>query len=253
MSYMLETHGIKKQLNGKDILNGIDLSVNEGEVVVILGPSGSGKTTFLRTLNFLNPADSGTITIDGFSVDSAQKNKKDILELRRKTSMVFQNYNLFKNRTVLQNITDGLTVVQKVPLNEARNKAFQLLEKVNLVDKAYSYPAELSGGQQQRVGICRALALNPKVILFDEPTSALDPELVSGILALMRDIAKTGITMIVVTHEIAFARDVADKVVYMEGGVIVEQGTSKEVLETPKNEKTIRFLRTLLKDVEYYI
>jgi len=168
--------------------------------------------------------------------------------------MVFQNYNLFKNRTVIQNITDGLTVVRKIKKEEARNRAMELLERVNLTDKADSYPGQLSGGQQQRVGICRALALQPKVILFDEPTSALDPELVGGVLNVMRDVASTGITMIVVTHEIRFARDVADTVVYMEDGKIVESGSPKDVLDKPKNEKTIRFLRSLLNDYsEYYI
>lgn len=254
MDYVLEIKDIKKKLNGKDILNGVSLNVKEGEVVVILGPSGSGKTTFLRTLNFLNPADSGTVTIDGLTVDSRHPHRKSVLALRRKTGMVFQNYNLFKNRTVLQNITDGMTVVQKINREEAEKKAMELLEKVKLSDKASSYPSELSGGQQQRTGICRALALNPKVILFDEPTSALDPELVGGVLAIMKDIASSGITMIVVTHEISFARDVADKVIYMEGGRIVEQGTPEEVLEKPSDERTVRFLRNLLKDYsEYYI
>ncbi|MBO6176928.1 MAG: amino acid ABC transporter ATP-binding protein [Treponema sp.] len=254
MEYVLETKDIRKKINGKTILDGVSLSVKEGEVVVILGPSGSGKTTFLRTLNFLNPADSGTVNIAGTVVDSARHTKKSVLKLRRKTGMVFQNYNLFKNRTVIQNITDGLTVVRKIKKEEARNRAMELLERVNLTDKAESYPEQLSGGQQQRVGICRALALQPEVILFDEPTSALDPELVGGVLNVMRDVASTGITMIVVTHEIRFARDVADTVVYMEDGKIVESGSPKDVLDKPKNEKTIRFLRSLLNDYsEYYI
>ena len=254
MGFILETKDIKKSINGKTILDGISLSVKEGEVVVILGPSGSGKTTLLRTMNFLNPADSGTITIDGTSVDSASYSEKEVLALRRKTGMVFQNYNLFQNRTVLQNITDGLTVVHKIKKEQAREKALKLLETVNLSEKANSYPSQLSGGQQQRVGICRALALEPKVILFDEPTSALDPELVGSVLATMRDVAASGITMIVVTHEIRFARDVADTVVYMEDGKIVESGSPKQVLDKPKNEKTIHFLRSLLNDYsEYYI
>lgn len=250
---MVELKGIKKQLGGNDILNGINLRVEEGEVVVILGPSGSGKTTFLRTINFLNPADSGTVTVDGLTVDSAKHHHKDVLELRKKTGMVFQNYNLFKNKTVLSNITEGLTVVRKIKKEEAEKKAYELLEKVNLADKANAYPAELSGGQQQRVGICRALALNPKVILFDEPTSALDPELVGEVLKTMKAVAATGITMIVVTHEISFAREAADKVVYMEDGVIVEEGTPREVIDNPKNEKTLRFLRSLLEEKIDYI
>ncbi|MDO4633446.1 MAG: amino acid ABC transporter ATP-binding protein [Eubacteriales bacterium] len=251
---MVELKGIKKELGGKQILNGVDLSVAEGEVVVILGPSGSGKTTLLRTINFLGPADEGSITVDGLTLEAKKAKHKEVLELRKKTGMVFQHYNLFKNRTVLGNITEGLTRVRGVAKEDARRTAMELLEKVNLADRANAYPAQLSGGQQQRVGICRALALNPKVILFDEPTSALDPELVGEVLATMRAVASTGITMIVVTHEIAFARDVADRVVYMEGGVIVEQGAPKEVLERPKDERTIRFLKSLLGDyVEYCI
>ncbi|MCR5217901.1 amino acid ABC transporter ATP-binding protein [Treponema sp.] len=254
MGYVLETKDIRKTIEGKTILDGVSLSVKEGEVLVILGPSGSGKTTFLRTLNFLNPADGGTISIDGVTVDAASYSGKDVLKLRRKTGMVFQNYNLFQNRTVLQNITDGMTVVQKIKKDVAKEKALKLLEKVNLLDKADSYPCQLSGGQQQRVGICRALALEPKVILFDEPTSALDPELVGGVLATMRDVAASGITMIVVTHEIRFAKDVADTVVYMEDGKIVESGSPKEVLDKPEDQRTIRFLRSLLNDYsEYYI
>jgi L-cystine transport system ATP-binding protein len=251
---MVELKGIRKKLGGRQILDGVDLSVAEGEVVVILGPSGSGKTTLLRTINFLGPADSGLVTIDGMTVDSSKHHHKEVWNLRKKTGMVFQNYNLFKNKTVLRNITEGLTTVRKVDRKEAEQRAMELLEKVNLADRANAYPSELSGGQQQRVGICRALALNPKVILFDEPTSALDPELVGEVLATMRAVAETGITMIVVTHEIAFAKEVADRVVYMEGGVIVEQGTPQEVIGNPKDERTLRFLRTLLNDtIEYNI
>lgn len=251
---MLELKGIKKKFGNQQILNGVNLSVAEGEVVVILGPSGSGKTTLLRTINFLGPADSGTVTIDGLTVDSHHHHHREVQELRKKTGMVFQHYNLFKNKTVLRNITEGLTSVRKVPRAEADQTAMKLLEKVNLADRADAYPAELSGGQQQRVGICRALALNPKIILFDEPTSALDPELVGEVLATMKAVAASGITMVVVTHEISFARDVADRVVYMESGVIVEEGSPKQILESPQNEKTVRFLRTLLNNsVEYNI
>lgn len=245
---MVELHNIKKQLGGVDILNGVDLSVEEGEVVVILGPSGSGKTTLLRTINFLGPADEGTVTIDGQTVDSRHHHNKETLALRRKTGMVFQNYNLFRNKTVLQNITEGLTTVRGVAKDEAERTAMELLARMNLQERAGAYPAQLSGGQQQRVGICRALALNPKVILFDEPTSALDPELVGEVLGAMLAVARTGITMIVVTHEISFAKEVADRVIYMEGGVIVEQGTPSEVIEHPKDERTLRFLRTLLNE-----
>ena len=251
---MLELKDIKKAFGGHQILNGVNLSVKEGEVVVILGPSGSGKTTLLRTINFLGPADSGTVTIDGQTVDSRHHHHREVQELRKKTGMVFQHYNLFKNKTVLRNITEGLTSVRKIPREQADRTAMELLKKVNLSDKADAYPSELSGGQQQRVGICRALALNPKIILFDEPTSALDPELVGEVLATMKAVAATGITMIVVTHEISFAREVADRVVYMEGGIIVEEGTPKQILEFPQNEKTVRFLRTLLNNsIEYNI
>ena len=245
---MVELKNIRKKLGGVDILNGVDLSVEEGEVVVILGPSGSGKTTLLRTINFLAPADQGTITIDGLIVDSQKHHHKETLALRRKTGMVFQNYNLFRNKTVLQNITEGLTTVRKIPHEQAAETAMALLKKVNLENRASAYPAQLSGGQQQRVGICRALALNPKVILFDDPTSALDAELLGDVLGAMRAVAKCGIKMIVVTHEISFARDVADRVIYMEGGVIVEQGSPKEVIESPKDERTLRFLRSLLNE-----
>ena len=225
---MVELKNIRKKLGGVDILNGVDLSVEEGEVVVILGPSGSGKTTLLRTINFLAPADQGTITIDGLTVDSQKHHHKETLALRRKTGMVFQNYNLFRNKTVLQNITEGLTTVRKIPHEQAVETAMALLKKVNLENRASAYPAQLSGGQQQRVGICRAL--------------------VGEVLGAMRAVAKSGITMIVVTHEISFARDVADRVIYMEGGVIVEQGSPKKVIESPKDERTLRFLRSLLNE-----
>ncbi len=244
---MVELRGIRKSLGGLEILSGVDLDVAEGSVVVILGPSGSGKTTLLRTINFLGPADSGTVTIDGMTVDSANCTHAQVLKLRRKTGMVFQNYSLFRNKTVLQNITEGMIHVRGASKGEAKERAMALLKKVNLSDRAHAYPVELSGGQQQRVGICRALALEPKVILFDEPTSALDPELVGEVLATMRAVAATGITMIVVTHEIAFAKEVADKAVYMEGGVIVEQGEPRQVIENPRDERTARFLRSLLK------
>ena len=226
---MVELKNIRKKLGGVDILNGVDLSVEEGEVVVILGPSGSGKTTLLRTINFLAPADQGTITIDGLTVDSQKHHHKETLALRRKTGMVFQNYNLFRNKTVLQNITEGLTTVRKIPHEQAVETAMALLKKVNLENRASAYPAQLSGGQQQRVGICRALALNPKVILFDEPTSALDPELRHEVLKVMQDLAEEGMTMVIVTHEMDFARKVADKIIFMENGVIAVEGNPEEV------------------------
>ena len=251
---MVELKDIKKRIGKNEILKGIDLEIDEGRVVVILGPSGSGKTTLLRTINFINPADSGSVTVDGLTVHGAKHHRKDVIELRRKIGMVFQNYGLFKNKTVLKNITEGLTVVRKIKKDEAQKIAYELLKKVNLSDKAQSYPAELSGGQQQRVGICRALALSPKVVLFDEPTSALDPELVSEVLKTMKAVAATGITMIVVTHEISFAREVADEVVYMEGGIIVEKGSPIEVIDNPKDERTLRFLKSLMGEkIDYMI
>lgn len=250
---MIELKQIKKKLGDNEVLRGIDLTVGTGEVVVILGPSGSGKTTLLRTINFLNPADEGVITIDGSSINCANYHKKEELALRRKTAMVFQNYNLFKNKTVLQNITQGLLTVQKMHKDKAAGIALQLLDKVNLRNKADAYPNQLSGGQQQRVGICRALALNPSVILFDEPTSALDPELVGEVLSTMSDVAKTGITMIVVTHQISFAKEVADKVVYMEGGLVLEEGTPQEVIGHPQHERTLKFLRSIFNDYDYEI
>lgn len=256
MGAMVELNNIHKSLGGKAVLNGVSLEVNKGEVVVILGPSGGGKTTLLRTINFLNPADSGTVTIDGLSVDSSRKQKSKVLELRRRTAMVFQNYCLFKNKTVLDNITEGPVTVQKKSRKEAEAKAAELLDRVHLTDKKDSYPSELSGGQQQRVGICRALALEPRVILFDEPTSALDPELVGGVLATIKDVAATGITMIIVTHEIKFAREVADKVVFMEGGKIVEEGPPEQVIDQPQDQRTRKFLCSLLGEdygTDYYI
>lgn len=223
--------------------------------MAILGPSGSGKTTLLRTINFLSPADEGTVSIDGFTLDARKHSHKDVKTLRRKTGMVFQNYNLFQNKTVLKNVTEGMIKVQKIPKQEAVARAHELLAKVQMDDKADRYPAALSGGQQQRVGICRALASNPKLVLFDEPTSALDPELVGDVLDIIRNIAASGMTMVIVTHEIAFARNVADKVVFMKDGVIVEEGTAKEVIDRPKQPETIQFLNSLLPErrIEYVI
>ncbi len=233
----------------------MSLSVKEGEVVAIIGPSGSGKTTLLRTVNFLNPADHGTVTVDGFSVKADKHKHGEALKLRRKTGMVFQAYNLFQNKTVLQNVTEGLIKVQKTKKEEANAIALKLLKQVRMDDRADAYPSQLSGGQQQRVGICRALAASPKVVLLDEPTSALDPELVGETLDIIKQIAKSGITMIIVTHEIAFARDVADRVVFMKDGVIVEQGPAKEVLEHPEKNETKNFLKALLpeRSIEYVI
>lgn len=228
-----------------EVLRGIDLDIKRGEVVAILGPSGSGKTTCLRCINFLEYAQKGVISIDGFSVDCAGKgrqHRKDILELRRKTAMVFQNYNLISHRTLVENVMEGLVVVQKMDKIEAYKKSREMLEKVGLGDRLNYYPHQLSGGQKQRASIARALVLSPQVILFDEPTSALDPELVGEVLDTMKQIAGMGITMIVVTHEIGFARGVANRVVFMDGGNIIEQGAPHEVIDNPQNPRTQKFL-----------
>lgn len=243
---IVEVKNVRKSFGKLDVLKGVDIEVRKGEVVVILGPSGSGKTTLLRCLNFLEKADSGTLRIGDKSVDLKKVRKKEILELRRKTAFVFQNYNLFANKTALENVTQGLIKAQKVPKAEVKERGMQALEWVKLPEKAGSYPSQLSGGQQQRVGIARAVALCPDVILFDEPTSALDPELVGETLELIKKVAGTGITMIVVTHEMSFARDVADKVIFMDGGYVVEQGTPDEIFVNPKDDRTRQFLSRII-------
>ena len=228
------------------VLNGVDLSVEKGDVVAILGPSGSGKTTLLRCLNFLETADSGTLVFDGESFDLGRISRADIARLRKKTAFVFQNYNLFRNKTALQNVTEGLIVARRMPKEQADEIGRRMLEKVGLADRADYYPRQLSGGQQQRVAIARALATDPEIIYFDEPTSALDPEMVGEVLAVMKELARDGMTMVVVTHEIGFAREVADRVIFMEGGYIVEQGTPEEVINNPKEPRTIDFLSKVL-------
>lgn len=240
---VLEIRDIHKSFGKLQVLNGVDLTVNKGDVVAILGPSGSGKTTLLRCINFLEQADQGAMTFDGKTYVLSNMNKKDIREIRKKTGFVFQNYNLFANKTALQNVTLGLTTARKVAKKEAEQIGLEMLEKVGMKDRASHYPSQLSGGQQQRVAIARALATNPEIIYFDEPTSALDPELIGEVLSVMRDLAKEGMTMIVVTHEMSFARDVSNHVIFMEGGNIIEQGSSKEFFENPKEERTREFLR----------
>ena len=249
-THMLELKGIEKSFGGTHVLRGIDLAVDKGEVVVILGPSGSGKTTLLRTVNFLDCADAGTVCVNGLSVDAAHHTKEQVIELRRKTAMVFQNYALFANKTILGNVTEPLVTVKGVPRAEAQAQARDILGKVGLAERLDYYPSQLSGGQQQRAGIARALALHPDVILFDEPTSALDPELVGEVLAVIKAVAATGITMVIVTHEIAFAREVASRVVFMDGGRIVEQGAPAEVLASPREPRTREFLRRVLRPME---
>jgi L-cystine transport system ATP-binding protein len=250
---MIEIKNIHKSFGKTKILKGVDIHVDEGEVVVILGASGSGKTTLLRSICFLEKADQGTLTIGEKTVEFNKAKKRDILEFRRKIAFVFQNFNLFNNKTALQNVTEGLIIGRKIPKDEAIEIAKSALAKVGLADRNDYYPSQLSGGQQQRVGIARAVALGPEVILFDEPTSSLDPELIGETLSLIKKIAKDGITMIIVTHEISFAYDVASKVIFMDGGIIVEEGTPNEVLVKPKEERTRQFLKRILEPVEFNI
>ncbi len=239
---MIKIQNIHKKFGQNEILKGVDLTIEAGEVVVIIGPSGSGKTTFLRCLNFLERADQGTLQIGETTADFKQATKKQILAIRKKTAMVFQQYALFFNRTALENVIEGLVIARKIPKKEATEKGKALLEKVGLAGKENHYPHELSGGQQQRVGIARALALNPEVILFDEPTSALDPELVGETLDVIKQVANEGSTLVIVTHEMQFAYEIADRVIFMENGVIVEQGTPQEVFDDTKEQRTKNFL-----------
>lgn len=250
---MIEILNLHKKFGKNEVLKGINIQVNKGDIVSILGPSGSGKTTLLRCLNYLERADDGKIIIDDVSIDSKKVHKKDIYALRRKSAMVFQNYNLFQHKTALQNVMEGLVVVQKLKIEEAKKIALEMLKKVGLENKADAYPIQLSGGQQQRVGIARALALNPQVILFDEPTSALDPELVGEVLDVIRKIAREGITMIIVTHEMNFAREVSNKVIFMDGGVVVEEGTPAEIFRSPKEQRTQQFLKRMTPELDYSI
>lgn len=242
MKALLEVKGIKKSFGDVDVLKGIDVKVNKGDVVAILGPSGSGKTTLLRCMNFLETADSGTMNFDDIDINFGKVRKKEISQIRKKTAFVFQNYNLFRNRTALQNVTEGLIVARKMKKNEAEDIGKKMLDKVGLSDRYDYYPNQLSGGQQQRVAIARALATNPEIIYFDEPTSALDPELTGEVLTVMRQLADEGMTMLVVTHEMGFAKNVSSRVIFMEDGVIVEQADSKEFFENPKNERTKAFI-----------
>ena len=242
---MLKVTNIQKSFNGNQVLKGIDFDINKGEVVAILGPSGSGKTTFLRCLNLLERPEQGVLEFsDGsLKIDFSKKiSKADELKLRRCSSMVFQQYNLFPHRTALENVMEGMVVVQKQPKEQAREKALALLEKVGLKAKAALYPSQLSGGQQQRVGIARALAVQPHLILLDEPTSALDPELVGEVLQALKLLVQEGWTMIIVTHEMQFARDVADRVILMADGNVVEQNSAREFFENPQHERTKQFL-----------
>ncbi len=250
---MIEVLDVHKAFGKNEVLKGVSLTVEKGDVVVILGPSGSGKTTLLRSINFLEKADHGTLKINEHTYDLKNASRKEILQVRRETAFVFQNYNLFQNKTALENVMEGLVIARKVPKDIAEKKAKEALDKVKLSDRYDYYPASLSGGQQQRVGIARAIVLDPEVILFDEPTSALDPELVGETLNIMKDVAEEGVTMIVVTHEMSFAEDVANKVIFMDGGVIVEEGTPEEIFYKPKEERTRQFLKRILPEFTYTI
>ncbi|MEU0810666.1 MULTISPECIES: amino acid ABC transporter ATP-binding protein [unclassified Streptomyces] len=250
---MVEVRGVHKSFGPLEVLRGVDLQVRTGEVTVVLGPSGSGKSTLLRTINHLEKVNRGWISIDGELIGYRRSGnrlyelkERDVLRQRTHIGFVFQDFNLFPHLTVEENLIEAPIAALRRPRKEAVASAARLLERVGLADKAAAYPRQLSGGQQQRVAIARALALEPKVLLFDEPTSALDPELVGEVLDVIKDLARTGTTMIVVTHEIGFAREVADTVVFMDGGVVVEQGPPAAVLDAPRHERTRAFLSKVL-------
>ena len=242
MQEMLKITGIRKSFSTLDVLKGVDLTVHKGEVVSLIGPSGSGKTTLLRCANFLDQAEDGTMVLDGQTYHLGHVRRAEMYEARRHTAFVFQNYNLFLNKTALQNVTEGLIVARKMPRDEAEARAQKALEKVGLGNRGASYPNQLSGGQQQRVAIARALAMAPKVMLFDEPTSALDPEMVQEVLDVMRELARGGMTMIVVTHEMGFAREVADRVLFFDKGRIAHDAPPAEFFNNPGNDRIRAFI-----------
>lgn len=241
---LLQVENVRKSFGPLEVLKGVSLPVDRGDVVAILGPSGSGKTTLLRCVNFLERADGGTLTFDGERFDLSRLSRRDAARLRRRTAFVFQSYNLFLNKTALENVAEGLITARKIPRAEALDAARRALDKVGMLDRADHYPSQLSGGQQQRAAIARAIAAQPEIIYFDEPTSALDPELTGEVLAVMRQLAGEGMTMLVVTHELGFARTVSSQTVFMEHGVVVEAGASREVFEHPREERTRAFLQT---------
>ena len=243
---MLEVRDLKKSFGDLAVLRGVSLKMEKGDVTAIIGPSGGGKTTLLRCINFLEMADSGTLFFDGQSYDLAAIGKKDIAAIRRKTGFVFQSFNLFSNKTALQNVTEGLIIARKMPKAQANGIAMEALRQVGLSDRADHYPSQLSGGQQQRVAIARALASSPEIIFFDEPTSALDPELIGEVLAVMRRLAEEGMTMLVVTHEMEFARSVSSRVMFMEGGSVIESGPSREFFAHPTQPRTREFIGAIL-------
>ncbi len=241
---LLQVENVRKSFGPLEVLKGVSLPVDRGDVVAILGPSGSGKTTLLRCVNLLDRADGGTLTFDGERFDLSRVSRRDAARLRRRTAFVFQSYNLFLNKTALENVAEGLITARKIPRAEALDAARRALDKVGMLDRADHYPSQLSGGQQQRAAIARAIAAQPEIIYFDEPTSALDPELTGEVLSVMRQLADEGMTMLVVTHELGFARTVSSRTVFMEGGVVVESGPSRQMFDSPREERTRAFLQT---------
>ena len=240
---IVRTEHLYKDFDRKTVvLRDISFSVNKGEAVAIIGPSGTGKSTLLRCLNYLTVPTRGIVTVNGVRVDAERHTKKEVEALRKNSSMVFQQFNLFKNKTAIENVMEAMIFVQHIPKKEAKERAEALLQKVGMLDRRDFYPSKLSGGQQQRVGIARALAVNPSVVLFDEPTSALDPEWVKEVLQTIQEIAEEGVTMILVTHEIPFAREVASRVLFMDGGTIMEDGKPEDILDHPENERLRQFL-----------
>ncbi len=242
---MIEIKNLHKSFDSHEVLKGINFKIDDGDVVAILGPSGSGKTTILRCMNFLAKADSGTLTFDGQEYDLSKINHKDVTSIRKKTGFVFQNYNLFLNQTVLENVMSGLVIARKMNKEEAKAKAIEALKKVGMKDRLNHYPSQLSGGQQQRVSIARALVYEPEVIYFDEPTSALDPELIGEVLMTMKKLAESGMTMVVVTHELSFAKNISNKVLFIDKGQVIENTDSKSFFENSQNERVKQFLKSI--------
>ncbi|MEC5423827.1 amino acid ABC transporter ATP-binding protein [Virgibacillus sp. C22-A2] len=250
---VIKLSNIKKSFKENEVLKDINLTVNQSEVVVIMGPSGSGKSTLLRCITFLEEPNGGIVKLGKMEVEAGQplnkKRKDTIRELRKNTGFVFQQFNLFPHKTALENVQEGPIVIKKSDPETAKAHAIELLTKVGLADRMDHYPSQLSGGQQQRVAIARALSMEPMVMLYDEPTSALDPELIREVLQVMKELAREGMTMIVVTHEMAFAKDVADRVIFMDGGLIIEEGSSDEIFNHPKEERTKRFLQDVTQEI----
>lgn len=250
---MLKVTNIRKAFKDNEVLKGVDIEVNKGDVVTILGPSGSGKTTLLRCINFLEQADGGQLDFDEQHLDYAKVTGKEIKAIRHKTAFVFQNYNLFNNKTALENVTEGLIYGRGVEKSKAMELAKKALDRVGLAERYNYYPSQLSGGQQQRVGIARAIAVEPEIILMDEPTSALDPELIGEVLGVIKSLADEGKTMVIVTHEMQFAKEISTNVIFMDGGKIVEQGSASKIFTNPEELRTRRFLRRVLPEAEYII